>query len=142
MLCKHAFSKNCPLQVQEDGQQRRRKQRRGQSNGQQKKKEAKKRTISSFLSVLCFLLLLSIFLTRRRQFLSKALVYYCFLVFRHTGEYISLDLFYWDENFAMSMKKSAYPTPAGFTRAFIFCLHFCWSSKVPCAHTCWQDTAL
>ena len=34
--------------------------------------------ISSFLSVL----------------LSKALVHYCFLVFRRIGEYISLDLFY------------------------------------------------
>ena len=32
--------------------------------------------------------------TRRRQFLSTALVYYCFLVFRRIGEYISLDLFY------------------------------------------------
>ena len=34
--------------------------------------------------------------TRRRQFLSKALVHYCFLEFRHTGEYISQDhLFFW-----------------------------------------------
>ena len=33
------------------------------------------------------------FYTRRRHFLSKALVYYCFLVFRRIGEYISLDLF-------------------------------------------------
>ena len=33
--------------------------------------------------------------TRRRQvFFSKALVYYCFLVFRRFGEYISIDLFY------------------------------------------------
>ena len=48
-------------------------------------------------SLLCFLLLLlSVYLLapRRRQFLSKALVRYCFLVFRRIGEYISLDLFY------------------------------------------------
>ena len=32
--------------------------------------------------------------TERRQFLSKARVYYCFLVFRRIGEYISLNLFY------------------------------------------------
>ena len=32
--------------------------------------------------------------TRRRHFLLKALVYHCFLVFRRTGEYISLDWFY------------------------------------------------
>ena len=31
---------------------------------------------------------------QRRQFLSRALVHYCFLVFCCTGEYISLDLFY------------------------------------------------
>ena len=34
--------------------------------------------------------------TQRRIFLSKALVYYCFLVFRRTGGYISLDLFYFE----------------------------------------------
>ena len=34
------------------------------------------------------------FCTRRRQLLSKALMYHCFLVFRRTGEYISQDLFY------------------------------------------------
>ena len=49
--------------------------------------------------ILCFLLLLYVFIVylsscTQRQFLSKALVYYCFLVFRHIGEYISLDLFY------------------------------------------------
>ena len=34
------------------------------------------------------------------QCLSKALVHYCFLVFRRIGEYISLDLFYnVNENF-------------------------------------------
>ena len=32
--------------------------------------------------------------TRRIQFLLKALVHYCFLVFCRTGEYISLALFY------------------------------------------------
>ena len=32
--------------------------------------------------------------TRRRRKLSKALVYYCFLVFPRVGEYISLDMFY------------------------------------------------
>ena len=32
--------------------------------------------------------------TRRGQFLSKALMYHCFRVFRHIGEYFSLDLFY------------------------------------------------
>ena len=32
--------------------------------------------------------------TRRRQLLSKVLVYYCFLVFRRVGDYISPDLFY------------------------------------------------
>ena len=31
--------------------------------------------------------------TRRRQRLSKVLVYYCFLVFRRVGDYISPDLF-------------------------------------------------
>ena len=31
--------------------------------------------------------------TQRRQFLLKALMYYCFLVFPCIGEYISLDLF-------------------------------------------------
>ena len=45
----------------------------------------------------CFLLLLlSIYLLapeRIKIFLSKPLVYYCFLVFRRIGEY-SLDLFY------------------------------------------------
>ena len=54
--------------------------------------------ISSFSSVLFFA---SFFCclsscTRKRQFLSKALVYYCFLVFRRTGGYISLDLFYFE----------------------------------------------
>ena len=47
--------------------------------------------------LLCFLLLLlSIYLLAPEEdnFLSKALVYYCFLVFRRIGEYISLDLFY------------------------------------------------
>ena len=32
--------------------------------------------------------------TRRRQSLSKALVYYCFLLLRRIGEYIALYLFY------------------------------------------------
>ena len=31
--------------------------------------------------------------TQRRQFLSKVLVYYCFLVYRRIAESISLDLF-------------------------------------------------
>ena len=53
--------------------------------------------ISSFWSVLFFA---SFFCSRlfscpqRRQFLSRALVHYCFLVFCCTGEYISLDLVY------------------------------------------------
>ena len=33
--------------------------------------------------------------TRRRQFLSKALVYYRFLVFRRIGEYISISVLRW-----------------------------------------------
>ena len=74
----------------------------------QKKKEAKNRTDKKelmyknvkneyFLSVLFFASFFFCCLssyTRRRPFLSKALVYYCFLVFRRIGEYISLDLFY------------------------------------------------
>ena len=54
-----------------------------------KKKGAKKRTDKEFLFIVC----LSSY-TRRRPVLSKALVSYCFLVFRRVGEYISLDLFY------------------------------------------------
>ena len=46
----------------------------------------------------CFLLLLLLsvyFLAPDEDnFLSKALVFPCFLVFRRIGEYISLDLFY------------------------------------------------
>ena len=53
--------------------------------------------ISSFLFVL-FLLPFSLVVylsscTRRRQFLTKVLVYYFFLVFHRIGEYISLHLF-------------------------------------------------
>ena len=49
--------------------------------------------------LLCFLLLLlvlSVYLLTPEEdnFLSKALVFPCFLVFRRIGEYISLDLFY------------------------------------------------
>ena len=47
--------------------------------------------------LLCFLLLLlSIYLLAPEEdiSLSKAIVYYCFLVFRSIGEYIFLDLFY------------------------------------------------
>ena len=54
--------------------------------------------LSSSLSVLFFasffFCCLSIFLHRRRQFLSRALVFDCFLVLRRIGEYISLHLFY------------------------------------------------
>ena len=53
--------------------------------------------ISFFLSVFFFasFLLLSIFLAPDKDnFLSKALVLHCFLVFRRIGEYISLVLFY------------------------------------------------
>ena len=47
--------------------------------------------------LLCFLLLLlsvSLLTPEEGNFLSKALVYYCFLVFRRISEYISLELFY------------------------------------------------
>ena len=47
--------------------------------------------------LLCFLLLLlyvSLLKTQGRQYLLKMLVYYCFIVFRRTDEYISLYLFY------------------------------------------------
>ena len=53
--------------------------------------------ISSFLSVLFFASFFFCCLSsciRRKKKLSKALVYYCFLVFRRIGEYISLHLFY------------------------------------------------
>ena len=85
---------------------------------QQKKKEAKKRTDKKEMMykkcksnvkklyifvhkllvcpLLCFLLLLSVALLipEEDNFLSKALVYCCFLVFRRIGEYISLEMFY------------------------------------------------
>ena len=41
---------------------------------------------------------------RRRQFLSKALVYYCFLVFSRTGEYFSLEIL-----FIISLKSRSRP---------------------------------
>ena len=54
--------------------------------------------ICSFLSVLFFasffFFCLSLFLHPKKTILLKALVYYCFLVFRCIGEYISLNLFY------------------------------------------------
>ena len=55
--------------------------------------------ISSFLSVLLFASFFFCCLsscTQRRQYLSKGLVYYCVLVFRRIGEYVSPDLFYRD----------------------------------------------
>ena len=58
-----------------------------------KKVDRKKRFFFSLL----LLLLLSIYLLAPEvdDFLSKALVFRCFLVFRRIGEYISLDLFYY-----------------------------------------------
>jgi len=44
--------------------------------------------------------------SQRRQFWLKALVDYCFLVFRHTDEYISLDLFYF-----VNLTNSCSPIP-------------------------------
>ena len=92
--------------------ERRRKQTRGKTRSRFKiKKEKKLRiwdfytlvshfffffNISSFLSLFFFT---SFFCclsscTRRRHFLSKVLVHYCFLVFPRTGKYISPDLSY------------------------------------------------
>ena len=48
--------------------------------------------LSSSLLPSSFVVCLSSY-TRRRQLLSKAQVYYCFLVFRRVGDYISPDLF-------------------------------------------------
>ena len=48
-----------------------------------------------FFASFFFYYYLSIFFTPDEDnFLSKALVFHCFIVFRHIGEYISLDLFY------------------------------------------------
>ena len=93
--------------------ERRRKQTRGKTRSRFKIKKEKKMNlgflhprvaffyyfffnISSFLSLLFFT---SFFCclsscTRRRHFLSKVLVHYCFLVFPRTGKYMSPDLSY------------------------------------------------
>ena len=103
---------------------RRSKQRRGQEEEGSKEED---RSAPSCLSASLLPSSFVVCLLDPKKTISvvKVLVHYCFLVFRPAGEYISLDLFYRDENFTVSTKKSAYPTPAGFTRAFRFCIHFC-----------------
>ena len=56
--------------------------------------------LSSSLHPLSFVVCL---LAPEEDSLSKALVYYCFLVFRRISEYISLDLFYNDNNRLINM---------------------------------------
>ena len=73
-------------------------------------------TSAPYCLLLCFLLFV-VYLsscTRRRHILSKALVSYCFLVFRRTGEYISLDLFYFVK---LSSSCSLIPPISGLFRS-------------------------
>jgi len=76
-------------------------QKRGREGGREKEEERERERIRERHHVTFCPFYPAIFLiffslssyTRRRQFLSKALVYYRFLVFRRIGEHISQDLF-------------------------------------------------